>query len=286
MQQSENHQMAKTVRRQTQASTTLNRKYVKRPVRTTDSMVQVKRSAKVKRFNDTITQQQPRRVQVSTTEKAVTHPLQTKANERMKARAVSVQQTTAPKVSAKELKDQAIKKALMQAATMDETPKTRTTKGEKLHFGFGRVALALICAATAVFAIAYFVNLSMPDVSLKVAAMQTGIDAKYPSYVPRDYNISSITSENDKVSLSFLRSETGDSFTLKEERSAWDSSALLSNYVKPEYGENYTIVREQGITIYVSNSNASWVNGGLLYKIEAAQGTLTEKQIRSIAVSL
>lgn len=285
MQKSENHQMAKATRRQTQASTTLNRRYVKRPSKSSDTTVQIKRSTKVKRFND-IAVQPKRQVQTDENEKAMSHPIQTKVNEKMKARNKSVQQATAPKVSAKELKDQAIKKALAQAATMNEGTGADTKKGEKFHFGFGRVMLALVCAATAVFAIAYFVNLSMPDVSLKVAAMQTGIDAKYPSYVPRDYNISSITSENDRVTLNFVKSTTDNSFTLKEEKSAWDSSALLSNFVKAEYGENYSILREQGITIYVSNSNAVWVNGGLLYKIEAAQGTLTEKQIRSIAVSL
>ena len=36
MQKSENHQMAKATRRQTQASTTLNRKYVKRPSKSSD----------------------------------------------------------------------------------------------------------------------------------------------------------------------------------------------------------------------------------------------------------
>ena len=286
MQKSENHQSVRVVRRQPQASTTLNRKYVKRPTNSSDTIIQVKKSAQVKRFSDA-TVKQPRKIQVSDNAKVVSHPLQTKANERMKARAKSMQQPTTPKVSAKELKDQAIKKALAQAATMNEgTEKTAKVKGEKLHFGFGRVMLALVCAATAVFAIAYFVNLSMPDVSLKVAAMQTGIDAKYPSYVPRDYNISSITSEDGKVTLNFVKSATNDNFTLQEEKSAWDSSALLSNYVKEKFGENYSIVREQGITIYVNNSNATWVNGGLLYKIEAKSGTLTEKQIRSIAVSL
>ena len=285
MQKSENHQTAKATRRQTQASTTLNRRYVKRPSKTTDTTVTVRKSTKVKRFNDVVSQQS-RKIQVEEAEKVVRHPLQTSANEKMKARNMATQQTATPKVSAKELKDQAIQKALAQAATMNEGTTKKADKAPRLHFGFGRVMLALICAATAVFAIAYFVNLSMPDVSLKVAAMQTGIDAKYPGYVPRDYNISSITSESDRVSLSFLKSTTGDSFTLNEEKSAWDSNALESNFVKTEYGENYSIVREQGITIYVNDSKATWVNGGLLYKIEAAHGTLTEKQIRSIAVSL
>ena len=148
------------------------------------------------------------------------------------------------------------------------------------------MALALTCAAAVVFAIVYFVNLNMPDISLKVAAMQSGIDASYPTYVPRDYSLSSITSENGKIVLDFSNNSTGDCFSITEEQSHWDSSALLSNFVKDEYGDNYTTIREQGLTIYISNSDAAWVNGGVVYKIKSVSGSLTKKQIRSIAVSL
>ena len=60
----------------------------------------------------------------------------------------------------------------------------------------------------------------------------------------------------------------------------------LSNYVKDKYEDNYTAVREQGITLYISESDAAWVNGGVVYKIITKSGSLTNKQIRSIAVSL
>ena len=126
----------------------------------------------------------------------------------------------------------------------------------------------------------------MPDVSLKVAAMQTGINASYPSYVPRDFAVSSITSEEGEVTISFYNSKTDASFDLIEEKSYWDSSALLTNYVKDKYEDNYTAVREQGITLYISESDAAWVNGGVVYKIITKSGSLTNKQIRSIAVSL
>lgn len=75
-------------------------------------------------------------------------------------------------------------------------------------------------------------------------------------------------------------------FSITEERSSWDSNALESNYVKSEFGEEYDKIREQGLTIFINNNSAAWVNGGLLYKLKCISGTLTKKQIRSIAVSL
>lgn len=248
MQKSDSNSMAKSTHRQMRSSTTLNRRYVRRPTKSTDVAVAIKK------------------------------------------RSSEMTKNTAPRATAKELKDQAIKKALAEAVvtTEEKSAKSKKTKksDNKLHFGFGRVMLALACASAAVFAIVYFVNLNMPDISLRVAAMQTGINASYPNYVPRDYNVSSITSEDGKVTMEFQNGNTGDTFTLVEEASSWDSNALMTNFVQDEYGENYTVIREQGLTIYVSGSNAAWVNGGVVYKIKTTSGSLTNKQIKSIATSL
>ena len=287
MQKSGSNNMATTAHRKVKASTALNRKYVKKPARNVDVMVAVKRSPKVKHFNrpapvvKKVKDDQP-------IAPAVVHPMQAKAINRMQSRAAK---PMVSKLTAKELKDQAIKKALADASRVAsgknaEIQKAEAEKSHKLHFGLGRVVLALSCAAAAVFAIVYFVNLNMPDMSMRVAAMQAGIEASYPSYIPKDFSLSDISSENGKVVLNFKNAETGDAFSLIEENSSWDSNALLANFVKDEYAEDYSIVREQGLTIYVSNSDAVWVNGGVVYKIKTNSGILTKKQIRSIAVSL
>ena len=215
------------------------------------------------------------------------HPLQRTVNSRMQTRKNT--KRVINKKSARELKDDAIRKAMLVASATENSStvnKKKKSKTSKLRFGVGRVVLALTCAAVAVFAIVYFVNLNMPDVSLKVAAMQTGINATYPSYVPRDYSIASITSENKKITLKFDNHKTQESFNIVEESSSWDSNALLSNFVKDAYGEGYQTIREQGLTIYMNGSNATWVNGGVVYKIVAEGDTLSNKQIKAIATSL
>lgn len=291
MQKSEDNQTATSIRRQVKQSTTLNRKYVKRPSKQTDGVVTVRRSPQVSRFaTQTTKTQQAENTKVEKIEGFTKHPLQSIANARVKARQ-DVSATQSRKLTAKEIKDQAIKKALQDAEKQNAPiaekiqDQPEKTKG-KIRFGLGRVVLALTCAAAAVFAIVYFVSLNMPDISFRVAAMQTGIDASYPSHVPRNYNLSGITSENDKIILSFINTVEDTKFDIIEEKSHWDTNALLASYVKPTYGENYTVVRERGLTIYISESNATWVNGGIFYKIEASSGTLTKKQICSVATSL
>lgn len=291
MQASGKSRTTKTSHRKVQRSTTLNRKYTKRPAKSTDVMVSIKHSSKVQHFDSQMAEKTAAVEQEEPIAAATMHPMQESANAKMRGRAEKMRASQAKKTSAKELKDQAIQKALasannMTAAEQDAPAKTKAKKTSQMHFGFGRVVLALTCAAAAVFAIVYFVNLNMPDISLRVAAMQTGMDPTYPNYVPRDYSVSSITSEEGKITMEFVNSSDGGSFTLTEEKSSWDTNALASNFVKEEYGENYSIIREQGLTIYISGSDAAWVNGGMVYKIKTTSGTLTNKQIRSIAVSL
>lgn len=306
MQKSAKNQGA-TARRKIKASTVKSRKDVRRPNRVQKQSIKIidrneaaqepARELKTKKqikilpieqiaaqeiaqqqaqFEQKIQEQQAKQQTQTTT------PDLARVHERMRARTVAAPQPT--KLSAKEIKDREIKKAISKADKI--TAEKKTKKPAKIHFGVGRVVLTLSCAAAAVFAIVYFVNLSAPDLSLRVAAMQTGIEASYPSYVPRDFSLSDITSENGKITMSFINRGTGEAFTLVEEKSSWDSNALLENFVRQEYGEDYAMVRENGLTLYIKDSDAAWVNGGMVFKLKTTSGTLTKKQIRAIAVSL
>lgn len=192
---------------------------------------------------------------------------------------------TAPKLVADE--DQALRKALRSVASMDDEsadqplrkklPRRKTSKK--------RFALAFFCALLCVGGIVYFVASNIPDISVKVAALQTGIEASYPTYVPRDFSLRDISSENGKITLNFKGPEKA-TFTLTEEKSSWDSTALLRNFVEPTWNTNYITTHEQGLTIYISGANAAWVNGGVLYKITAPSNSLTKKQLRNIVTSM
>ena len=291
MQRSDNssHEAVVTHRKM-KASTTLNRKYVQRPILKEAATTTIGQSPRLSHFyTPSISKNQV----AESGDLAVTaHPLQEKTKERIRMRQQAITRPQSQQLSAREIKEQAIKKALAEAANADDIKGLNSqmapakNHSKRMHFSFAHVLLALSCAAAVVFAVVYFVNLNMPDISLKVAAMQSGIEASYPDYIPRNFALSGITSENGKITLEFNNVSDNIVFTLIEEQSHWDSSALLSNYVRPEYGNDYTAVREQGLTIYISKSDASWVNGGVLYKIITKNGSLTKKQICSIAASL
>ena len=154
------------------------------------------------------------------------------------------------------------------------------------HKNGARFIFAFCCSAAVVAALFFIIQSNMPDLSVRVAAMQTGIQASYPSYVPREYRLLGVyTTQDNSVAMDFVGPNQA-KFTLSEEKLPWDSNTLLNRFVKAKWGEKYDSIREQGITIYVNNSNAAWVNAGIVYKIINQQGELTKKQIKNIVTSL
>lgn len=165
-------------------------------------------------------------------------------------------------------------------------PKNVKPVKKTIHKKSTRLAFALFCSTAVVASLFFIAQTNMPDISVRVAAMQTGIQATYPSYIPREYRLSGVyTTQDNSVAMDFTGPNQA-KFTLTEEKLPWDSNALLNRYVKTKWGENYDSVREQGITIYISGSNAAWVNAGIVYKINNFQGELTKKQIKNIVTSL
>ena len=177
----------------------------------------------------------------------------------------------------------------MKANKKDAKKAKKKAEKETRHFKkhkTGRIILAFATSAACMIALAAIVKINLPNVSVKVAAVQTGVEASYPSYVPRDFSLTGVyTDDKNSVIIEFNGPE-GKRFTLSEDKSSWDSNALLTNYVKGAYGTNYDVIREQGITVYISSSNAAWVNKGIFYRITAASGTLSKKQIKNIVGSL
>ena len=173
----------------------------------------------------------------------------------------------------------AARAAMRGLATENVKPMKKQHRGRRILLAFG-------CTAAVVAALGAFVTVNMPNISVKVAAMQTGIDASYPEVVPRNYTMETVASNKDGiVTMKFVNPE-GYSFILTEEKSTWDSTAVLNNYVKNNYSSNYSTMHEQGITYYSEPGSAAWVNGGILYKITSSGKNLTKEQIRNLVVSL
>ncbi|MBB1535846.1 hypothetical protein HG462_000465 [Candidatus Saccharibacteria bacterium] len=219
-----------------------------------------------------------RPVRATTKPRSTVAPLQSLAERRREADTIS-------HFSAKKLTNRARQnsKALISAMKEETKPKSapimvKKPKVSKKHLIFA--VASSICCMGVLYATLKF---SMPDISAKVAAAQNG--ASYPSFVPRDFTARSASFQKNTFSLEFVGPDKT-RFTLDQEKLPWDSNALLNNYVKPTWGEQYDTIREQGLTIYMYQSNAAWVNGGTVYKLNTTSGNLSKKQLKNIITSL
>ena len=219
-----------------------------------------------------------RPVRATTKPRSTVAPLQSLAERRREADTIS-------HFSAKKLtnKSRQNSKALISAMKEETKPKSapimvKKPKVSKKHLIFA--VASSICCMGVLYATLKF---SMPDISAKVAAAQNG--ASYPSFVPRDFTARSASFQKNIFSLEFVGPDKT-RFTLDQEKLPWDSNALLNNYVKPTWGEQYDTIREQGLTIYMYQSNAAWVNGGTVYKLNTTSGSLSKKQLKNIITSL
>ena len=215
----------------------------------------------------------------------VAHPKAVKANAQIAAKKQPAPiKKSAATMPAQEIKQRSLSHALKQAPShsagskqVKSAPRSRWPR-----------AVSIASASLAVLLLAgYFTYLNMPNLSVRVAAAQAGINATYPNYRPDGYSLSGPVAYNSgQVSMKFASNSGPQNFTLIESRSDWDSSAVEQNYANAKWGsDNTATILRQGLTIYASGSEAAWVNGGILYVIKG-DAPLSQDQISRIATSM
>jgi hypothetical protein len=197
----------------------------------------------------------------------------------VKAHAKSLQKAQPQKhIPAPSIKEQAIKNAIDK--TERKPPLKKRWLPQQKLVGVLSAVVALVLFG------AYLTYLNMPNLSVRVAAVQAGIDASYPSYNPDGYSLSGpVTYSDGRVALNYDANGGPQHYTITQSSSDWNNDAVLDNYVTPRAGANYIPYSERGLVIYTYENNAAWVNGGILYTIEG-DAPLSSEQIRRIATSL
>lgn len=179
------------------------------------------------------------------------------------------------------IKKQAITEALEKAPAHSHKvhkTKKRSAKSSRLSVASGALALVMLAG--------YFTYINMPNLSVRVAAASSGVDANYPQYQPDGYSLSGpISYQPGEVAMTFASNGSAGEYTIKQAKSNWDSKALLDNYVSSRVGDNYLAYQERGLTIYTFSGSAAWVSGGILYTVDG-DAPLSNDQIRRIATSL
>lgn len=186
-------------------------------------------------------------------------------------------------LSGSDLKEQLIKERL---AEVSDKPRNRDHK--KAGWLSRQPRLVTVLSSTLALLIlgGYLTYITLPSISLRVAASRAGVNANMPEYKPDGYSLDGpITYSPGEVVISYKSNSDNDAgYKLVQKATNWDSQAVLDNYVA-KLTDNYLTFQERGVTVYTFGSKAAWVNGGLLYTIEG-NAALSSEQILRVATSI
>ncbi len=192
------------------------------------------------------------------------------------------------RMSSRAIKEQLINKQLANLPVREpskltvparevDQPQTRSRR----VLSIGATCLALLLLG------GYLTYLNMPNLSIRVAAAQAGIDATLPNYQPKGYELHGPVAYSDgSVKLAYRANhDASKKYTVTQQASTWNSQAVLDNYVTEDSNNDYRINSIQGLTVYTYNNKAVWVNGGILYIIDG-NTPLSAQQLDRIASSM
>lgn len=186
-------------------------------------------------------------------------------------------------LSSRQLKEKLISEKL---ASVDHHKKQIDHKPARKLFGAHPRTASVMSACFALVVLGgYLTYLNMPNLSIRVAAAQAGVNARFPEYRPDGYRFNGpIAYAPGEVTMYFQSNGGKQAYEIKQKNSSWDSQAVLDNYVTKE-SKAYLTYSEQGLTVYTYQNKAAWVNGGVLYTIDG-DAPLSNEQVLRIAASM
>lgn len=180
--------------------------------------------------------------------------------------------------------DLALQNADSHTLQRSKKPSLRQRAARKL-----RISPRSLTIATGVFITLFLGGLvayqNIPQLAIRMASTRAGVRANLPSYQPSGFSLSGpVQYGGGVVTLNYESNSDDRNFRVVQKNSDWNSRSLLENFVAAK--DSYQTFQDKGRTVFVyDGSNATWVNGGVLYQIEG-ESELSSDQLRRIVSSL
>jgi hypothetical protein len=174
----------------------------------------------------------------------------------------------------------------LQRANSHLEPAPKGVKKAKRRRKTGHRALSVSATALAVLLIGGFIAFqNQANLTIRYASNKAGFSANLPSYKPSGFKAGKFSYSPGLVGVTFHNTDSNQNFSLVQKQSTWDSKALVTNYVASAT-KDYHSIESAGRTIYIyGDNNATWVNGGVWYRI-TSEGSLTTNDLVNIATSM
>ncbi len=184
-----------------------------------------------------------------------------------------------------DLFESALTKATSHQQPAPKTKHRRSKTAKKL--GLSRRATNIGATALIVLALGGFIAYqNLASISMHMAVAKAGVHATLPGYRPAGFALShNFQTAPGQVVISFKSHSDDRNFKLSQSTSDWNSQTLLDNYVATTDEHYQQISQGNGQTVFLyGDANATWVNGGVWYKIEG-NSSLSSDQLLKIANS-
>lgn len=180
--------------------------------------------------------------------------------------------------------DGVFEKALENATSHMQQPLRKKRLHErvakKLHIQ-PRTVIAGSLSTLTLLVGAFWAYQHMPSVAMRIATARAGVAASLPAYQPAGYSLKGpIEAAPGKVSVQYTSNSDDRAFKIVQQSSDWNSQTLLDNFVLGEHNQ-YQSMQIGGRTVYLYDSGATWVDGGIWYQING-DSSLSSEQIRRI----
>jgi hypothetical protein len=178
----------------------------------------------------------------------------------------------------------------IEAATSHHQPKIKKTPVHHRIARKLRVKPRTLSVSAAVMAFVvlggFFAISNAPNLSMRVAAMKSQVHGTLPGYKPSGFAINGpIKYQPGEIIVSYKSNSDSRNFQITQKASAWDTESLRQNYVDT-LKTTYQTVQDKGKTIYLyDDASATWVDGGVWYKIDG-NSQLNTDQVLKLAASL
>jgi hypothetical protein len=154
-----------------------------------------------------------------------------------------------------------------------------------------RMKPSTLTAATAALLViglgGLLIRQNAPALQVQLAGTRAGVSSSLPSTIPSGYALANgVDYKEGEVKLTY-QSQTNDdrAFTITQTESFWTSESLKENYLET-LDSDYQAIQENGKTIYIYDNGATWVDGGVWYRVDAREAALSSTQLIDIINSL
>ena len=182
-----------------------------------------------------------------------------------------------------------LQKAIDSATSHTQPRPKKTTRRQKVSKKLRlntRTANVAAASLAIVLLFGFIAYQNAPNLNMQIAANRSGVAGSLPGYQPAGFALHGpIQYSSGQITVGFKSHSDDRLFNITQSASQWNSETLRENFVASE-SSDYQTFQTNGKTVYVYDSNnATWVDGGVWYRIDG-DALLNNDQLLRIAASM